>query len=62
MESGARLNSGKPGPMEIRAEMARTEVNYKKSAASLLAACRSFYLDPENEKAFQEYKKKGGRT
>ena len=48
--------------IEISVERTRAEPNYKASAASLLIACRRFYQDPENEKAFREYKKKGGRT
>ena len=31
--------------------------NYRKTAAELLKACREFYQNPENEKAFQEWKK-----
>ena len=30
--------------------------NYKKHAAGLLERCREFYTNPENEKAFQEWK------
>ena len=30
--------------------------NYKKTAAALLERCRELYPDPENEKAFQEWK------
>lgn len=30
--------------------------NFKKTAAELLQRCREFYQDPENEKAYQEWK------
>lgn len=30
--------------------------NYKKTAAELLQRCREFYQDPENERAYQEWK------
>lgn len=30
--------------------------NYKKTAAELLKRCREFYQDPENVKAFEEWK------
>lgn len=30
---------------------------YEKTAATLLEACRMFYREPENEKAFKEWKK-----
>ena len=30
--------------------------NYKKTAAELLKRCREFYQDPENERAYQEWK------
>lgn len=30
--------------------------NYKPTAAALLERCRSFYEDPENERAFLEWK------
>lgn len=44
------------GMMEIRTEVSATEPNYRKTAAELLKRCREFYEDPENEKAFQEWK------
>ena len=31
--------------------------NYNRTAAALLERCREFYQDPENEKAYQEWKK-----
>ena len=30
--------------------------NFKKTAPMLLKRCREFYQDPENERAFQEWK------
>ena len=30
--------------------------NYKKTAVQMLARCREFYQDPENERAYQEWK------
>ena len=30
---------------------------YEKTAGTLLEACRTFYRDPENEKAYREWKK-----
>ena len=32
------------------------EPDFQKTAAALLERCRQFYQDPENEKAFQEWK------
>ena len=34
-----------------------TDPPYAKTTAGLLAAARSFYQDPENEEAYQEWKK-----
>ena len=42
--------------MAITARKARTEPRYKATAAALLERCREFYQNPENEKAFQEWK------
>ena len=46
----------------ITVSKATTDPRYEITAAGLLEACRTFYQDPENEKAFQEWKKtkKGG--
>ena len=33
--------------------------DYLKTAAELLKRCREFYQNPENERAFQEWKQKG---
>lgn len=42
--------------LQIQARQARTAPQYHKTARELLDRCRSFYADPENEKAFQEWK------
>lgn len=44
---------------EIRVAVTVSEEkpNYKKTASALLDACRKFYQDPENEKAFQEWQR-----
>ena len=34
------------------------EPNFRKTAAELLKRCREFYQDPENERAYQEWKAK----
>ena len=41
----------------ITATRAMKDPPYEKTAAGLLEACRTFYRNPENEKAFQEWKK-----
>ena len=48
----------------ITASQGTTDPKYGKTAAGLLEAARMFYQDPENEKAFQEWKKtrKGGKS
>ena len=40
--------------MTIRASGQKPK--YKKTAAALLGRCREFYQDPENERAYQEWK------
>ena len=40
----------------ITVSQAEEEPNYQKTAAALLERCREFYQNPENEKAFQEWK------
>ena len=40
----------------ITVSQAAEKPNYQKKAAELLKRCREFYQDPENEKAFQEWK------
>ena len=44
--------------MEITASQATTAPKYGKTADGLLEAARTFYRNPENEKAFQEWKKR----
>lgn len=40
----------------IRATASTEKPNYKKTAAEILQRCRAFYQDPENERAFREWK------
>lgn len=40
----------------VTVRTAEEKPNYRKTAAELLARCREFYQDPENEKAFREWK------
>ena len=40
----------------ISARTCAEKPNYWKTAGALLERCREFYQDPENEKAFQEWK------
>ena len=42
--------------MAITARTAKEKPNYRKTAAALLDACRLFYQDPENVRAYQEWK------
>ncbi|MBO7661955.1 MAG: hypothetical protein J6U01_01130 [Clostridia bacterium] len=42
--------------IRITVSQAEEKPNYQKKAAELLKRCREFYQDPENEKAFQEWK------
>ena len=42
--------------MTITAREAKEKPNHKKTAAALLARCREFYQDPENEQAYLEWK------
>ena len=44
--------------LRITARSSGKKPNYKKTAAALLERCRAFYQDPENEKAYQEWKEK----
>ena len=48
----------------VTVSKATTAPKYAKTAAGLLEAARTFYQDPENEKAFREWKKtkKGGKS
>lgn len=42
--------------LRIYAEETKTKPDYTLTAPALLEKCRSFYLDPENERAYQEWK------
>ena len=42
--------------LRVIARKAATKPNYRTTAAELLARCREFYQDPENERAYQEWK------
>lgn len=41
----------------ITATEAKEKPKYTKTAAELLERCREFYMDPENEREYQEWKK-----
>lgn len=43
--------------LTVSAREATTKPDYRKTAAELLKRCREFYQNPENENAFQEWKK-----
>ena len=43
--------------LQVNVRSCKERPKYSKTAAELLAACREFYQDPENEKAFQEWMK-----
>ena len=47
---------GSVSETRITVSQAEEKPNYQKTAAALLERCREFYQDPENEKAFQEWK------
>lgn len=44
--------------LRIIAEAKKQTPDYSRTAGQLLAACRSFYQDPENEKKYQEWKRR----
>lgn len=44
--------------MNIEIEMVNVKPDYRPLGRTLLEAVRKFYEDPENEKAFQEWKRK----
>ena len=48
--------AGGVNEMRITVSQAEEKPNYQKTAAELLKRCREFYQDPENERAFQEWK------
>ena len=41
--------------------VAKEKAKPEKVAAALLERCRQFYADPENEQAYQEWKKQKSR-
>jgi hypothetical protein len=47
---------GSVNEIRITVSQAEEKPNYQKTAAALLERCQEFYQDPENEKAFQEWK------
>lgn len=42
--------------LRIYAAEAKTKPDYTLTAPALLERCRAFYQDPENERAYQEWK------
>ena len=44
--------------IRITARASGKKPDYRKTAAALLERCRAFYQDPENERAYQEWKEK----
>lgn len=42
--------------LRITAKESGQKPKYGKAAAALLELCREFYQDPENERAYQEWK------
>ena len=48
--------------LAVTIRTAEEKPKYKKTAAELLERCRAFYQDPENERAYQAWKKEQGRT
>ena len=46
--------------MRAEAVRVKTKPKYGARSSELLARCREFYEDPENEKAFREWKKQKG--
>ena len=44
--------------MRITARASGKKPDYMKTAAALLERCRTFYQDPENERAYREWKEK----
>ena len=62
--SADRREENNMSEMVITASKGTTAPGFEKTAAGLLEAARMFYQNPENEKAFQEWKKmrKGGKS
>ena len=48
--------------MTVTARSSGKKPDYSKTAAALLERCRAFYQDPENERAYQEWKEKKNDT
>lgn len=44
--------------LRIYAAEAKTKPDYTLTAPALLEKCRAFYQDPQNERAYQEWKAK----
>ena len=42
--------------MAVTVRIAEETPNYRKTAGMMLQRCRDFYAEPENERAFQEWK------
>ena len=42
--------------LRITARASGKKPDYRKTAVQMLARCREFYQDPENERAYQEWK------
>ena len=42
--------------LAITARESKERPKHRKTAAALLERCRTFYQDPENERAYQEWK------
>lgn len=51
-----RKDANRGMEMTISARKAETKPKYQITAAELLKRCREFYNDPENERAFREWK------
>ena len=47
---------GNVSETRITVSQAMEKLNYQKTAAELLERCREFYQNPENERAFLEWK------
>ena len=53
-----RKDASRGMKMTISTERAAEKPKYDLMAAEILKRCREFYEDPENEKAFREWKEK----
>ena len=54
--NGKDVNREVTTETRISAERVDTKPKYETTARELLNRCRAFYEDPENEKAFREWK------